>query len=294
MANEVVVDALPYIDQEYDEPGMKEMVQAMIEEEKKRYRPTKNYLEHLPSLELHKFETDVMRKEYERLSQRLPMETLSMKRYELPPPPTGKLTDLSAWNECVENSYAQLEHQNTRICNLELMQEYSCESWKTYLTLLTNMVAGQQKQLADVKRRIQEVNWQRKCNQTDAGEKLKRLESSWVGLVSKNYEIERACIEMEARVQEYQRLAAARQQEEETTPSATRDSTSEPPTQRIQDVTIHDREEESSEDTEKMEEDVDGEEIGPQPYFPDADKIANDPERNEDDDEEDEDDDDDE
>lgn len=31
-------------------------VQAMIEEEKKRYRPTKNYLEHLPSLELHKFE----------------------------------------------------------------------------------------------------------------------------------------------------------------------------------------------------------------------------------------------
>ncbi|CAG7837640.1 unnamed protein product [Allacma fusca] len=151
MANEVVVDALPYIDQEYDEPGMKEMVQAMIEEEKKRYRPTKNYLEHLPMLELHKFETDVMRKEYERLSQRLPMETLSMKRYELPPPPTGKLTDLSAWNECVENSYAQLEHQNTRISNLELMQEYSCESWKSYLRLIANMVTQQQKQLADVK-----------------------------------------------------------------------------------------------------------------------------------------------
>jgi len=31
-------------------------VLAMIEEEKRRYRPTKNYLEHLPQLELHKFE----------------------------------------------------------------------------------------------------------------------------------------------------------------------------------------------------------------------------------------------
>lgn len=28
----------------------------MIDDEKKRYRPTRNYLEHLPPLELHKFE----------------------------------------------------------------------------------------------------------------------------------------------------------------------------------------------------------------------------------------------
>jgi len=55
-----------------------------------------------------------MKKEFERCNHRTPMEVLSMKRYELPPPPTGKLTDLSAWNECVDNSYAQLEHQSTR------------------------------------------------------------------------------------------------------------------------------------------------------------------------------------
>jgi len=55
-----------------------------------------------------------MRTEFDRLQQRLPMETMSMKRYELPPPPAGKLTDMSAWNECLENSMAQLEHQATR------------------------------------------------------------------------------------------------------------------------------------------------------------------------------------
>ena len=37
-----------------------------------------------------------------------------MKRYELPTPPSGKMTDIQAWNECVENSMAQLEHQKTR------------------------------------------------------------------------------------------------------------------------------------------------------------------------------------
>jgi len=195
--DEVTIDALPYIDNEYDLQGMKEMVTHLIEEEKKRYRPTKNYLEHLPQLEMHRFETPLQTKEYERLQQRLPMEVLSMKRYELPPPPSGKLTDVSAWSECVDNSYAQLEHQFTRICNLELQLEYGCESWKTYLEVLTRMVNSSQQQLQKIKQQIQEVNWSRKQSQTQTGEQLRILESSWVGLVSKNYEIDRACGELE-------------------------------------------------------------------------------------------------
>jgi pre-mRNA-splicing factor SPF27 len=42
------------------------------------------------------------------------MDVLSMKRYELPPPSAGRLNDLQAWIECVDNSMAQLEHQTTR------------------------------------------------------------------------------------------------------------------------------------------------------------------------------------
>lgn len=80
MAGEVIVDALPYIDQGYDEPGIREAViillkyfvlvvyknkiififvmQAisMVEDEKRRYRPSKNYLEHLPPLNISAFE----------------------------------------------------------------------------------------------------------------------------------------------------------------------------------------------------------------------------------------------
>ncbi|EFN69876.1 Pre-mRNA-splicing factor SPF27 [Camponotus floridanus] len=201
MAGEVIVDALPYIDQGYDEPGVREAALAMVDEETRRYRPTKNYLEHLQPLNITAFETEVMKHEFERMQNRLPMEVLSMKRYELPPPPSGKLNDLAAWNESVQNSSAQLEHQATRICNLELMMDYGCEAWKSYLEVLVQLVGQGQKQLQVLRKMIQEINWQRKSMQTQGGDKLRALEAQWVGLVSKNYEIEQACVHLEEEIQ---------------------------------------------------------------------------------------------
>ncbi|KAL3181304.1 hypothetical protein MRX96_008800 [Rhipicephalus microplus] len=95
MAGEVIVDALPYIDQGYDEPGIRE------------------------AHSLHQFESEIMKTEFERLQSRLPMEMMSMKRYELPQPPAGKTTGVASWSECLDNSSAQLEHRATRIANLK-------------------------------------------------------------------------------------------------------------------------------------------------------------------------------
>ena len=120
-----------------------------------------------------------------------------MKRYELPPPSAGKMTDVQAWNEAVDNSWAQLEHQYIRICNLDLMKKYGSECWKSYNNVLSQMLANAQKELQSLRKSIQEINWMRKSNQTAAGEKLKNLEANWVALVSKNYEIERACVDLE-------------------------------------------------------------------------------------------------
>ena len=71
------------------------------------------------------------------------------------------------------------------------------ESWKQYNDVLHDMLSRVQAQLADVKQAIQEINWSRKDQQTRVGERLKQLESNWVGLVSKNYEIEQAVLTME-------------------------------------------------------------------------------------------------
>lgn len=200
MAGEVLVDALPYFDQGYDDPGVRETALAMVEEECRRYRPTKNYLEHLPTVNVNAFETDMMTTEFDRILNRLPMEPLSMKRYELPPPPPSKISELSAWQESVENSFAQLEHQSVRTLNLELMVEFGCESWKEYLDIVVALQVKAQTLLQDIKKDIQDINWQRKSKQTQAGEKLRALEAQWVMLVSKNYEIEQACVKLEEQI----------------------------------------------------------------------------------------------
>merc|ERR1711994_1037911 len=115
--------------------------------------------------------------------------------------------------QCVDNSQAQLEHQRTRIMNLDLMLDYGGESWKVYNEVLQDMLNKTQAQLAEVKKNIQETNWARKNQQTQVGERLKQLESNWVGLVSKNYEIEQAVLNME---QEYTVLKHQNDQRTET------------------------------------------------------------------------------
>ncbi|KAL5292221.1 BCAS2 family protein [Megaselia abdita] len=218
MAGEVIVDALPYIDHDYDEPGVREAALAMVEEECRRYRPTKNYLDHLPPLNTTAFETKMIKTEFERIQNHTPMESLSMKRYELPPPSAARLSDYSAWQEAVENSMAQLEHQATRVMNLELMLEYGCESWKAYLELFTALQAKAQNQLQEVKKMIQDINWQRKSTQTQVGEKLKELEAHWVMLVSKNYEIEQECDNLEKHIEEL-KSSASKDVEENSQPT---------------------------------------------------------------------------
>merc|ERR1719492_108406 len=102
---------------------------------------------------------------------------------------------------------AQLEHQALRIANLELLSKYGCNLWRNHNDVLARMLTQQQNSLLDIRKQIQEVNWQRKSEQTKAGEQLRNLEESWVGLVSKNYEIERACGELEAEIERLRKEA---------------------------------------------------------------------------------------
>lgn len=197
MAGEVLVDALPYIDLGYDEPGVKQSALALVEEECRRYKPTKNYLDFLGPINLHLFESEILKNEFERMEKRLPMEMLNFKRYELPPPPANKQTDATAWFECVENSCAQLEHQATRLLNLEVMNEFGSSAWRVYNQTLKIMFDQAEMQLEGLKKEIQSTNLSRKTEQTYAGLKVKSLEDQWVGLVGKNYEIECALTELE-------------------------------------------------------------------------------------------------
>ena len=92
-----------------------------------------------------------MKTEFERIQEHLPLDLLSMKRYELPQPPAGKMTDVSSWMECVANSQAQLEHQALRITNLQLQARFGSDAWKMYNDTLQNMLDAAQKQLVAIR-----------------------------------------------------------------------------------------------------------------------------------------------
>lgn len=188
----------------------------MVDEECRRYKPTKNYLEFLPAHNATAFETDLMRSEYARIESGQRMETMNTKRYELPGPPAGKMGEIQAWQEAVNNSFAQLEHQSIRTLNLELMDKYGIETWKSALEIMVAMSAKAQKQLQEIKKEIQDVNWSRKSKQLQTGDKLSQLQSQWVSMVSCNYEIETAVMNLEKQIESIVQMKAERGDEVET------------------------------------------------------------------------------
>jgi pre-mRNA-splicing factor SPF27 len=113
------------------------------------------------------------------MEQRQPMEILNMKRYELPPPPAAKISDPAAWLECVENSCAQLEHQASRIVNLELMNEFGSTAWRIYNETLKTMFESAENQIEELRKQIQNVNLSRKTQQTSTGQRLNSLENRY-------------------------------------------------------------------------------------------------------------------
>jgi pre-mRNA-splicing factor SPF27 len=172
-----------------------------------------------------------MRHELERIKNQKPMEVLNMKRYELPPPPPNRLNDLNAWTDAVNNSQAQLEHQANRIVNLKLMNIYGAEAWKSYNGVLELNLQKAQKELAQLRKQIQEINYGRKRAQTDAGQKLGHLETNWVGLVSKNYEIEQACVQLEQEISMLENHS--KQARRLSLPGDNEDGTDEPQSKRL-------------------------------------------------------------
>ncbi len=69
-----------------------------------------------------------------------------------------------------------------RIINLEIMSEYGAQSWRIYNQTLKTMLDQAEKQLDELKKKIQQINLSRKNEQLYAGNQLRALEQSYVNL----------------------------------------------------------------------------------------------------------------
>lgn len=217
------VDTLPYVDTQYNDPELKARVDAMIQAELKTFKP-KEYLAHLPEMHEPNFDDHpLLQAEWMRVCEEQPMSKMDTTRWAAPPllraparprasrarvpavrprynlegPPPARQTDLKAWGRAVGNAQAQLEHQDNRVVNLELLQKHGANTWRAHLQALEAIATRYAAEKDELGVQIDALNRKRKLEQTEVGPKLQRLEAEWVAAVKKNATIEAACEQLE-------------------------------------------------------------------------------------------------
>lgn len=106
------VDALSYIDKDYDDPRMKQMVHSLIEEEMAAFEPP-DYLADKPAPST-RFASPLLKSEWARVRAGKPMDPMDTSRYDLQPPQGAAAEDEAAWKRALDNARAQTEHQHNR------------------------------------------------------------------------------------------------------------------------------------------------------------------------------------
>ncbi|EDQ86977.1 uncharacterized protein MONBRDRAFT_33609 [Monosiga brevicollis MX1] len=191
--------ALPYVDRDLELPGMQQAVDAALEaemqatpfDEEAYGARVQQMLRVMPE------STAMVQGEMERKAKGDNLPGFATGRYNLPPPPKAKQNDYNAWLEAVHNARAQLQHQCTRIENLELMTDFGGQKWMRYNEQLEQIKSDLENDLAAIKSRLDEMNWERQQEQTTAGQELYQLEVQWGQLVMQNYQLAVACGQLE-------------------------------------------------------------------------------------------------
>jgi pre-mRNA-splicing factor SPF27 len=129
-AADVPIDALAYVDVEYNDPAVRLEVRNMIEEEMACFEPidylaAKQMQPHISKIK----PGSILATEMGRLAKGAPMRGLDLTRYDVQPPALDKQNDVAAWEKAVNNAKAQLQHQTNRQLHLELLGNYGANAW---------------------------------------------------------------------------------------------------------------------------------------------------------------------
>ncbi|KAI9338085.1 Pre-mRNA-splicing factor SPF27 [Zopfochytrium polystomum] len=196
--------ALPYIDKELESDDAKAFVNSLIQEEVRAHPEIKP--PSIPEFEIFK-DNPFLSRELERVGtgQKTPGAGIDTSKYRLEPPKsTGDpAADLAAWESAVSNAHAQLEHQHSRLINLELIKKYGGNAWRVHNYQLESLVERAKEAVARQKEEMTALNKERKIEQLRVGTTLNALESRWAELVDQSLRVDIACQILEAEIQAY-------------------------------------------------------------------------------------------
>ncbi|GAB5358829.1 hypothetical protein AAMO2058_000492400 [Amorphochlora amoebiformis] len=199
---EIVLDGLPYIDKEYSNPALKSLVDKMVKEEMRSFRPP-DYLASMPMPDTRQSSV-VVRDMFDRKSAP-PKTPFNSERYQVIPP---KSDDIKEWKAALKRAQTALEHQTTRVINLELMKRYGSNSWRAYADILGEHQEILSKYLKEQKHEIREMNRKRKASQLAVAPQIQQGEKKWFEYAYRNNELQVVCLQLEKQVKKLRRLAA--------------------------------------------------------------------------------------
>lgn len=202
---EAQIDALPYLDKEYEDPAVRAEVNRLVQEEMRRStRTPADILTELPPVPEFKAESFPMfARECERVrAGKPPVSSVDTRRYEGAAPQGGKAGDVEAWRGALEQVTSHLQHTDGRHENLDLMLRYGANTWRVHNQHLDAFLAKAQKEVSARRREIELLNRDRRLNQQAAAVELSRLALRWREGVHKNMDIEAACRMLNREIQE--------------------------------------------------------------------------------------------
>ncbi|KAI9336744.1 Pre-mRNA-splicing factor SPF27 [Obelidium mucronatum] len=124
-----------------------------------------------------------------------PLNAIDTSRFRLEPPSNPHSEE--DWKAAVDNAHAQIEHQQNRLVNLELINKFGANAWKLHNFQLEAGIAQQKQELLD-------LNKERKIEQTRAGGELRQLEEKWSDLVDRVLRVDIANQVLEAEIEALQ------------------------------------------------------------------------------------------
>ncbi|KAI8100737.1 hypothetical protein M9434_005128 [Picochlorum sp. BPE23] len=210
-----LIDSLPYVDDVTEDE--KNNIQRMIQEEMRGMgKSASDYLDETPQMPSIRSGDDGAKMLYEQDVERVGRlieessrdgtiavpfsDGVDLERYNLPRPQGDDENSVEAWEVALDNARAQLEHQKTRIVNLQLLLKHGPTSWRAHNEVLSTMAGQIDEKLQILQGDITHINKERKIEQLTVGSELESLKNTYFHLVEKNMQLNAACSELENRI----------------------------------------------------------------------------------------------